>query len=66
MDAIVPGGVARDLDARTALQAMRAQESSACDAEVARLKTIYDEHPGLQDRFIATGRCARNSPSRLG
>ncbi|MRR49746.1 MAG: Ni,Fe-hydrogenase III large subunit [Rhodocyclaceae bacterium] len=53
MDRIVPGGVAADLDP-AALRAIIDQ----CDViqrEVAELKTVYDEHSGLQDRFLTTG-----------
>ncbi|MDP2811816.1 MAG: NADH-quinone oxidoreductase subunit C [Rhodocyclaceae bacterium] len=53
MDCIVPGGVAVNLDA-AGLQAINTQ----CDViarEVAELKLIYDEHAGLQDRFLTTG-----------
>ncbi|MEW6163533.1 MAG: NADH-quinone oxidoreductase subunit C [Pseudomonadota bacterium] len=53
MDAIVPGGVAVDPDA-AGLAALVEQ----CD-EMARavkeLRKIYDEHAGLQDRFLTTG-----------
>jgi len=54
MDAVVPGGVALDLaDAggeRIAFQC------DAIEREVHILKNIYDEHAGLQDRFLTTGR----------
>ena len=53
MDRIVPGGVALDLEG-PALAAIVTQ----CDEigrEVAKLRTIYDEHAGLQDRFLTTG-----------
>lgn len=53
MDRIVPGGVALDLEG-PALAAIVKQ----CDdigREVAKLRTIYDEHAGLQDRFLTTG-----------
>ncbi len=53
MDRIVPGGAALDLEA-PALRAIVKQ----CDAlgrEVRELKKIYDEHAGLQDRFLTAG-----------
>lgn len=53
MDAIVPGGVAVDLDG-AAVKALLAQ----CDAigpAVQELRRIYDEHAGLQDRYLTTG-----------
>jgi Ni,Fe-hydrogenase III large subunit/Ni,Fe-hydrogenase III component G len=53
MDVIVPGGLARDLadDDRAALRA----QHSALATDVARLREIYDEHAGLQDRFRGCG-----------
>jgi Ni,Fe-hydrogenase III large subunit/Ni,Fe-hydrogenase III component G len=53
MDLIIPGGVMRDID-RKALDDIAAQ----CDvlsAEVRTLRNIYDEHAGLQDRFMTCG-----------
>ena len=64
MDAIVPGGVARDLS-REGAETIR-REIESLHPEVARLKTIYDEHPGLQDRLISTGRVAPELADRLG
>ncbi|MDE2505408.1 MAG: nickel-dependent hydrogenase large subunit, partial [Burkholderiales bacterium] len=64
MDAVVPGGVAVDV-ARAPLRAIAAQ----CDAvgrEVLRLRQLYDEHSGLQDRFLTTGRVAPELAQRLG
>jgi hypothetical protein len=58
MDALVPGRCAAvDLDAPAAAR-LRAH----CDAvehEVRVLRGIYDEHAGLQDRFMTTGRVSR-------
>ncbi|NMG54713.1 hydrogenase large subunit [Aromatoleum aromaticum] len=64
MDCIRPGGVARDLDAAAAAQLRR--DAVALVAEVAELKDIYDEHAGLQDRFVTTGRVAPELAARLG
>lgn len=64
MDRIVPGGVAADLDG-TAAEVMCAQ-CDALEAEVRTLRGIYDEHAGLQDRFIATGRVRPELAARLG
>ncbi|CAG0967315.1 partial hydrogenase, group IVf, partial [Rhodocyclaceae bacterium] len=53
MDRIVPGGVSADLDA-----AALAEMIEQCDSlgrDVKELRGIYDEHPGLQDRFLTTG-----------
>ena len=64
MDRIVPGGVAVDLDAAGA-QAITAQ-CHAVRQEVRKLKNIYDEHAGLQDRFLTTGRVTPQLARRLG
>ncbi|KAF0164126.1 MAG: hyfG [Rhodocyclaceae bacterium] len=53
MDRIVPGGVAVDVDA-PALAAI-VEQCSAIGASVKKLRTLYDEHSGLQDRFVTTG-----------
>jgi len=53
MDVVVPGGVARDVD-DDARDALRAQHVVLA-AELARLREIYDEHAGLQDRIRACG-----------
>ncbi|MBI3525337.1 MAG: NADH-quinone oxidoreductase subunit C [Betaproteobacteria bacterium] len=54
MDAIVPGGVARDLPGGASEKIAR--QCNAIEREVRILKNIYDEHAGLQDRFLTTGR----------
>ena len=64
MDVIVPGGVASDLS-QEGIEAIR-REIERQQTEVARLKTIFDEHPGLQDRLISTGRVAPELADRLG
>lgn len=64
MDAVVPGGVAHDLDA---VQIGRlARQCDAVEAELRTLRAIYDEHAGLQDRFIGTGRVTPELARRLG
>ena len=64
MDIIVPGGVSRDLDA-DAIAPLRQQNRVLAD-EVAELHRIYDEHPGVQDRFIRTGVVTPELADRLG
>jgi Ni,Fe-hydrogenase III large subunit/Ni,Fe-hydrogenase III component G len=53
MDYIVPGGVARDVEATHA--ASIAGQCDALEREVATLRGIFDEHDGLQDRFRNCG-----------
>jgi Ni,Fe-hydrogenase III large subunit len=64
MDAVVPGGVAADLHA-PGQDAMRRQ-CDAVETEVRRLRRIYDEHAGLQDRFMTTGRVPPALAAQLG
>ena len=55
MDCIVPGGVACDLAAPAAI----GDECTALEREVRLLKDIYDDHSGLQDRFLDLRPAAR-------
>lgn len=64
MDAVVPGGVTADLP-MSQRDAMRRQ-CDAVERDVRRLRQIYDEHAGLQDRFIATGRVTPELAAQLG
>ena len=64
MDAICPGGVALDV-APQSLERMD-EECARTDAEVAELRALYDEHAGLQDRFVTTGRATPELAARLG
>jgi len=52
-DAIQPGGVVVDLDTDAIRQLNN--QGNVLQTEVARLKSIMDEHEGLQDRFKTTG-----------
>jgi len=64
MDRVVPGGVAAD-PAPEALAAMAAQSREVA-GEVVALRAIFDEHSGLQDRFITAGRVTPELAQRLG
>jgi Ni,Fe-hydrogenase III large subunit/Ni,Fe-hydrogenase III component G len=64
MDVIVPGGVARDLTAEGV--ARLRSEMSALEGAVRTLKSIYDDHAGLQDRFIGCGRVPPRLADRSG
>jgi Ni,Fe-hydrogenase III large subunit/Ni,Fe-hydrogenase III component G len=64
MDVVVPGGVARDLEIVQAL-AMR-EHANRLRAEIAELRSIYDEHAGLQDRFRNCGAVGAELAGRLG
>lgn len=64
MDRIIPGGVNADLnvDGRQALE----QECAMLEREAGILRGIYEEHAGVQDRFIATGRVEPQLAAQLG
>lgn len=64
MDFVLPGGVAADLPplASARLHALYAD----LEAVVAELRSIYDEHAGVQDRFRETGRLDRETAEKLG
>jgi len=64
MDAVVPGGVVADPD--VAMLHSIAKQCDAIEVEVHRLRVIYDEHAGLQDRFMTTGRVTPQLAAQLG
>jgi Ni,Fe-hydrogenase III large subunit/Ni,Fe-hydrogenase III component G len=64
MDGIVPGGVAWDLP--TGASHLLREEIDYLREEVVRIKSIFDEHPGLQDRLLTTGRVTSELAQRLG
>jgi len=64
MDKIVPGGVNCDIGSNRARR-LRNQLATLND-EVLVLKNIYDEHAGVQDRFLTTGRVTPALAAKLG
>jgi Ni,Fe-hydrogenase III large subunit len=64
MDRVVPGGVAQDVGGE-ALERMR-RDCESVSRDVRSLRVIFDEHAGLQDRFIAAGRLRPDIAYRLG
>jgi Ni,Fe-hydrogenase III large subunit/Ni,Fe-hydrogenase III component G len=64
MDRIVPGGVAVDVD--PAAISVLLEEADRIEREVRSLRAIYDDHAGLQDRFMTCGRLAPDTAARLG
>jgi len=64
MDAIVPGGVQLDLSPTGASRLL--QSMAALESEVLLLRNIYDNHAGLQDRFMGAGRIAPELAQQLG
>ena len=64
MDKIVPGGVTASLDVEG--KHSIEQECDMLDEQVRILRNIYDEHAGVQDRFIGTGRVEPKLAAQLG
>ena len=64
MDCVLPGGVASDIDQATVARLSR--QCDLIDSEVQELRKIYDEHAGLQDRFMTTGRVTPELAASLG
>ena len=64
MDCVVPGGVASDVDSTVADRLCR--QCDLIEREVLALRRVYDEHAGLQDRFITTGRVRPELATQLG
>ncbi len=64
MDAVVPGGTAADPS--PALLYRIAQQCDAIEREVRALRIAYDEHAGLQDRFLTAGCITPQLAAKLG
>ncbi len=64
MDVIVPGGVARDISNDDAGQIVATLDR--VEYEVRQLRSIYDEHAGVQDRFLTTGEILPELAARMG
>ena len=64
MDKIVPGGVTVNLDAEG--KRVIEQECAMLEQQARILRGIYDEHAGVQDRFIGTGRVEPKLAAQLG
>lgn len=64
MDCIVPGGVSVDIGEDGT--ALLLEQCAAVDAQVQGLRSMYEGHAGLQDRFIGTGRVTPKLAAELG
>jgi Ni,Fe-hydrogenase III large subunit/Ni,Fe-hydrogenase III component G len=64
MDSIVPGGIAMNIDA-TAADALIEHGQQTRQA-VRELRSIIDDHAGVQDRFLGTGLVAPELALRMG
>jgi Ni,Fe-hydrogenase III large subunit/Ni,Fe-hydrogenase III component G len=63
-DYVVPGGVAVDLPDHA--QAQLQNHYAMLERSIWELRSIYDEHAGLQDRFRDTGRLTPELAEKLG
>lgn len=64
MDAVVPGGTAADPP--PALLPRLVQQCDTIEIEVKALRVVYDEHAGLQDRFLTAGGVTPQLAAQLG
>ena len=64
MDCIAPGGVADDPE--TEQIGLLLRQCDAIEFELNNLRTIYEEHAGLQDRFMGAGRVSPALAAQLG
>jgi Ni,Fe-hydrogenase III large subunit len=64
MDVVVPGGLRADLAPADAVAL--AVEVASLAAETRVLRDIYDEHPGVRDRFVGAGEVKPQLARRLG
>ncbi|HLF11591.1 MAG TPA: Ni,Fe-hydrogenase III large subunit [Gammaproteobacteria bacterium] len=64
LDAIVPGGVSKDLAPEAG--AVMQECVSRVAAKAVELRDIYDNHAGVRDRFVAAGHVAPELAARLG
>jgi Ni,Fe-hydrogenase III large subunit len=64
MDCALPGGVAGDIQSAHIDQMSR--QCDAIESELQALRTVYEEHAGLQDRFMTTGRVSPALAAQLG
>jgi len=63
-DLIIPGGVTIDLNGEQIKSLLK--ENEELFAEVKNLQKIYDNHGGLQDRFLSTGTISSELAMQLG
>ncbi len=64
MDRIIPGGVACDLTPPG--KARLLAEAEYLEQEIGTLRAIYEEHAGVQDRFLSTGCVSPDRAAKLG
>ncbi len=65
MDCVLPGGVAADVNT-VERGAQLSRELDALEQTVNTLHAIYDQHAGVQDRFLTTGNVTAVLAAQLG
>ncbi|CAG2160871.1 hydrogenase large subunit [Cupriavidus numazuensis] len=64
MDVVVPGGVA--IDVAPDMLERQHQQCDEIERALRALRAVYEEHAGLQDRFLGTGRVTPQLADQLG
>ena len=64
MDELIPGGMA--VDVNNSQRESLLQGIPALISEISSLREIYDDHAGLQDRFVGAGRVEPDLARKLG
>ncbi|HEX7236020.1 MAG TPA: Ni,Fe-hydrogenase III large subunit [Gammaproteobacteria bacterium] len=64
LDFVVPGGVAADVRTEPAAELVSCARTIESEAKLVR--DIFDEHPGVRDRFVGTGVVTPELATRLG
>jgi Ni,Fe-hydrogenase III large subunit len=64
MDGVAPGGVS--VDPTPAMVEHMREQCDAIERELRTLRVVFDEHAGLQDRFIGTGRVTPQLAAQMG
>jgi Ni,Fe-hydrogenase III large subunit/Ni,Fe-hydrogenase III component G len=64
MDCVVPGGVSVDVSGGNLAKLLR--QADAIEGETRAMQNIFDEHSGLQDRFLSAGRVPPDLARKLG
>ncbi|MDQ6971625.1 MAG: hydrogenase subunit, partial [Mariprofundaceae bacterium] len=64
MDTIVPGGVSHDVDAATCASLIK--QTRAIAVEVEHLRSIYADHPSIQERVIGAGTVSIDDARDIG
>jgi Ni,Fe-hydrogenase III large subunit/Ni,Fe-hydrogenase III component G len=64
LDFVIPGGVSRDAERNQLIDLVTSARTIATEAS--EIRSIYDEHAGVRDRFVGAGVVAPELARRLG